>query len=46
MSCGKGMKFTQPLVDQRPTYDKKSLFRKKLKPGRPAKGSDERHWVK
>jgi hypothetical protein len=38
--------FSQTMVDQGPRYEKRKMFRKKLKPGRPSKRQAQQHWLK
>lgn len=45
-SIGSGSKFSQMMVDQRPRYEKRKIFRRKLKRGRPANNAKRQYWVR
>jgi hypothetical protein len=41
-----GSNFTQAMVDQTPRFERKKLFKKKLKAGRPSKKHKQQYWTK
>lgn len=45
-SIPSGSKFSQTMVDQRPKFDNRRIFRRKLKQGRPAQNAKRQYWVK
>lgn len=44
-SIPSGNKFSQTMVDQRPRFDRKRIFRRKLRRGRPAKKDKRQFWI-
>lgn len=45
-SLPSGNKFGQHMVDQRPKFDRRKTFRRKLRRGRPANNAPREHWLK
>lgn len=45
-SVPSGSKFSQAMIDQRPRFDNRRIFRRKLKQGRPANNAKRQYWLK
>lgn len=45
-SIPSGTKFSQSIVNQSPRFEKRKMFRKQLRRGRPSKRKAQQHWIK
>jgi hypothetical protein len=45
-SIPSGNKFAQRMADQKPRYESRKMFRRKLRRGRPAANAKREYWVR